>query len=143
LGSRDPETTYQIMSRVRSKDTRPEMLVRRELWRRGYRYRLHRRDLPGRPDLVFGPARVAVFVDGDFWHGNAGRVRELDSLADLFPSNTEWWVNKIEANMARDERVTSELEELGWLVIRAWESDILRNVGGVVDQIAGAVDSRR
>ena len=131
------------MARVRSKNTRPEMLVRRELWKRGYRYRLHRRELPGRPDLVFGPSRVAVFVDGDFWHGNAWRVRELDSLADLFPTNTEWWVRKIEGNMARDEKVTNELKALGWCVVRVWESDVLANPYEAIRGICRAVDSRR
>ncbi|MDT8370212.1 MAG: very short patch repair endonuclease [Longimicrobiales bacterium] len=140
---RDPDTTHRIMSRVRSKDTRPEMLVRKELWKRGYRYRIHRRDLPGCPDLVFGPSRVVVFVDGDFWHGNAWRVRERDCLADLFPSNTEWWVDKIEGNMARDERVTRELEQLGWRVIRVWESDVLRSVEAVAGRIAEVIDARR
>lgn len=143
MGRRDPKITSQIMAQIRSQDTRPEMLVREGLWRRGYRYRLHRRDLPGRPDLVFGPSRVAVFVDGDFWHGNAWRVRELDSLGDLFPTNTEWWVNKIETNMDRDRRVTRELEELGWQVFRVWESEILADPEDVVDRIGQLVDSRR
>ena len=143
MESRDPQTTYRIMSQVRSKDTRPEIAVRQGLWHRGYRYRLHRKDLPGSPDLVFGPAKVAVFIDGDFWHGNAWKVREMSSLADLFPSNTEWWVNKIEGNMARDQRVTAELQDLGWLVVRFWESDILTNPEEVVEFIARLVDSRR
>lgn len=136
VGERDPEVTYRIMSRVRAKDTKPEMMVRRRLWARGYRYRLHRGDLPGRPDLVFSSARVAVFVDGDLWHGNAWRVRELPSLASLFPTNTDWWVSKIERNMERDREVTAALEGLGWTVARFWESDILADADRVVAEIA-------
>lgn len=137
---RDPETTYRIMSRVRSKNTRPEMIVRRGLWARGYRYRLHRRDLPGRPDLVFTSARVAVFVDGDMWHGNAWRVRELPSLSSLFPTNTDWWVTKIERNMERDRKVTAELEACGWTVARFWESEVLADPDQVVQAIAHLID---
>ena len=140
MSPRDPRITYQIMSRVRSKDTKPELLVRKELWRRGYRYRLHYRKLPGRPDIVFVGPKVAVFVDGDFWHGNAWRVRELDSLADLFPTNTDWWVAKIEGNVRRDERVTAELEADGWTVIRVWESDVLKDLDSVISLIAEVVD---
>jgi len=143
MARRDPEVTYRIMSRVRAKDTKPELLVRRRLWAKGYRYRLHRSDLPGRPDIVFGPSRVVVFVDGDFWHGNAWRVRELDSLADLFPTNTDWWVTKIERNMERDEEVTAALKEAGWEVLRVWESDVLADTDGVVEKIAAVVDDRR
>ena len=131
------------MSSIRAKDTKPEMLVRRYLWSLGYRYRLHRRDLPGRPDLVFGPSKVAVFIDGDFWHGNAWRVRELNSLADLFPTNTDWWVNKIERNMERDREVTEALQEAGWEVIRIWESETLKDLQGACAKIIAVVDGRR
>lgn len=138
---RDPAITYRIMSRVRSKNTKPEMMVRRRLWRMGYRYRLHRRDLPGKPDLVFASARLAVFVDGDMWHGNAWKVRELPSLASMFPTNTDWWVSKIERNMQRDSEVAAQLEAQGWTVARFWESDILHDPDQVVRTIAKLVDS--
>ena len=137
---RDPETTHRIMSRVRSKDTKPEMIIRRRLWARGYRYRLHRRDLAGCPDLVFASARIAVFVDGDMWHGNAWRVRDKPSLASLFPTNTDWWVSKIQRNMERDREVTAELEAGGWTVARFWESEVLADPEHVVQAIAHLVD---
>lgn len=140
VGKRDPEVTYRIMSRVRAKDTKPEMIVRKALWARGYRYRLHRRDLPGRPDLVFPASRLAVFVDGDLWHGNAWKVRELPSLASLFPTHTDWWVSKIERNMERDREVTAALESEGWTVARFWESEILADPGHVVGAICDLVD---
>ena len=135
--------TYRIMSRIRSKDTQPELLVRRRLWAAGYRYRLHLKALVGRPDIVFVGPKITVFVDGDFWHGNAWRVREKNSLADLFPTNTDWWVAKIERNMERDREVSSALEERGWEVIRVWESDILADLDQVVALITEAVDRRR
>ena len=143
MGPRDTEVTSRIMSQVRSKDTRPEMMVRRGLWALGYRYRLHRKGLPGKPDIVFPGAKLAVFIDGDFWHGNAWRVRELNSLADLFPTNTDWWVEKIERNMQRDTEVTEALEDMGWTVLRVWESDILSHPEGVIDRIRRLVDRLR
>jgi len=143
VNPRDPEVTYRIMSRVRAKDTRPEMMVRRRVWALGYRYRLHAKDLPGRPDLVFRSVRVAVFIDGDFWHGNAWKVRELPSLADLFPTNTEWWVSKIERNMERDREVSDALGEAGWTVARYWESEVLADPDAVAKEIAELVDVAR
>jgi DNA mismatch endonuclease (patch repair protein) len=131
------------MSRVRSKDTKPELIVRRQLWARGYRYRLHRRDLPGRPDLAFVSLRIAVFIDGDMWHGNAWKVREKPSLASLFPTNTEWWVSKIERNMERDRQVTADLEAAGWTVARFWESEVLADAERVVRTITRLVDAAR
>jgi DNA mismatch endonuclease (patch repair protein) len=83
-----------------------------------------------------------VFVDGDFWHGNAWRVRELDSLADLFPTNTDWWVAKIEGNVERDHRVTAELKQAGWQVLRVWESAILEDVAPIVKLIGRAIKRR-
>lgn len=131
------------MSRVRSKDTRPELLVRRRLWAAGYRYRLHYKFAKGRPDIAFIGVKIAVFIDGDFWHGNAWRVREKASLADLFPTNTDWWVAKLERNMERDREVSAGLEQDGWTVIRVWESEILSDLDAVIDRITTLVDRLR
>jgi DNA mismatch endonuclease (patch repair protein) len=81
--------------------------------------------VPGHPDLVIRSRKLAIFVDGDFWHGNAWRLRGLPNLAALFPNRTAWWVAKIERNVQRDLEVTRQLESKGWRVIRVWESDIL------------------
>ncbi|MCU1526583.1 MAG: hypothetical protein JWP75_346 [Frondihabitans sp.] len=126
---RDPATTSRIMSSIRSRDTGPELLLRRELHRRGLRYRL-RYPLTGRPDLVFTRARVAVFVDGDYWHGNTWRLRGATSLDDYLCSlsNSAFWRQKITANMARDRAVTHELRNNGWRVVRVWESDLERDL---------------
>src|SRR4051812_33828124 len=127
LGPRDASVTSAIMSKVRSKDTKAELALRRVLHAHGVRYRLHARDLIGSPDLVNRSRRVAVFVDGDMWHGNPAEPsrRGRDSFADLFPTRTEWWLAKIERNKARDAEVTEALTKAGYRVIRLWERDVL------------------
>jgi DNA mismatch endonuclease (patch repair protein) len=128
------------MSAVRNRDTKPEMALRRALHARGLRYRL-RSTLPGKPDIVFGPARVVVFVDGDYWHGNAWRTRGHSSFDAYYGrgANAEFWLEKIRRNMARDRDVTSALERAGWTVLRCWESDIERDLLGVTDRVVEAV----
>lgn len=118
------EAASRIKQRNRSSDTKAEVLLRKELWRRGLRYRLHARDLPGKPDIVFRRARVVVFCDGDFWHGRRWRQRR-EKLAG--GTNAPYWTAKIAANVARDRRHNRALRAAGWTVIRLWETDILRN----------------
>jgi DNA mismatch endonuclease, patch repair protein len=122
---RDPATTSRIMSAIRSRDTGPELLLRRALHRRGLRYRLRYR-LPGQPDLVFPTARLAVFVDGDFWHGNTWRLRGASSPEEYYASmtNAKFWQAKISRNIERDQTVNRRLQEDGWRVMRIWESDL-------------------
>jgi DNA mismatch endonuclease (patch repair protein) len=105
----------------RCTDTKHELLLRSELWRRGLRFRKHRADLPGKPDIVFMSARVAVFCDGDFWHGRNWR-RLSSQLHNR--ANPGYWLRKIESNRTRDRRTTAALTKLGWRVIRLWENDI-------------------
>lgn len=126
------------MARVRSKDSKAELALRRALHARGFRYRLHGKDVLGRPDIVNRSRRLAIFVDGDMWHGNEHNRRGLASLAELFPSRTEWWVAKIEANMRRDREVTTTLREQGWTVIRLWESDILADPTAAAQRVLDA-----
>lgn len=114
-----PEQRHRCMSRIRSKDTRPEMVVRRFLWSHGYRYRLHRKGLPGHPDIVLGRLRVAVFVNGCFWHGHSCQ-RHIPA------SNVEFWTAKIARNRDRDYKNHSELESRGWVVIVLWECQLSR-----------------
>jgi DNA mismatch endonuclease (patch repair protein) len=123
----------------RKRDTRCELLLRRELWRRGLRYRIDVRSLPGRPDIVLARARVAVFCDGDFWHG-----RDLERRSDALAKghNAPYWVAKIRTNVERDRSNTRKLEELGWEVLRLWETEILRDVAAAADKVAHAVTAR-
>ena len=99
-----------------TRDSKPELAVRRELHRRGLRYRLHQKDLPGRPDISFPGARVAVFVDGCFWHGCPQHGRHPDH-------NREWWEAKIGNNQRRDRRNRRRLRAMGWSVVRVWEHE--------------------
>jgi DNA mismatch endonuclease, patch repair protein len=121
-----------MMARVRNKDSKAELALRRALHAAGVRYRLHAPDVVGRPDLVIRSRRLAVFVDGDLWHGNPDEVRRRGraSLAELFPTRTDWWVAKIERTVARDREVTEALRAEGWTVLRLWEHDVLRDPVG-------------
>lgn len=117
-------------------DTKPELLLRRALWRTGLRYHKNRADLPGSPDIVFPGARVIVFVDGDFWHG-----KDLQSRKARLSKghNSEYWIKKIEGNVARDHERNRELRAAGWVVLRVWESDILVDVDRVVRRVRSAL----
>ena len=101
-----------------------ELLLRRMLWKRGMRYRIHVRSLPGNPDIVFFRQRLAIFVDGDFWHGRNWHARR-EALAS--GTNSSYWIAKIEYNIMRDAVNTLNLEALGWLALRFWETDVLVN----------------
>lgn len=113
----DPRISAR-MSRVRSKDTKPEMLVRQALWRDGFRYRLHSKDLPGRPDLVFPALGTVVLVHGCFWHGHTCKRGCIPK------SNSPFWKEKFDSNRARDSRNRLELNRLGWKVIVVWECSL-------------------
>lgn len=105
----------EVMAKVGSKDTRPELIVRRGLHARGFRYRLHDAKLPGKPDLVFPRYKAVIFVNGCFWHGH-------DCGLYRFPkSNTEYWTRKISGNVTRDREHIKRLRELGWRVLNIWE----------------------
>lgn len=139
---RAPEITSRIMSAVKNKNSEAELKLRRALFARGRRYRLHAAGLIGRPDIVFARARLAVFVDGDFWHGNAWRLRGMASFEEQFRfrSRPEWWEAKIRRNMERDRQVEAGLTADGWRVLRLWESDVLRDVAACATRVEAALD---
>lgn len=132
---RAPEITHKIMSAIKNKNTKPEMMLRKALWHRGLRYRINYMKLPGRPDIVFTKAKLAVFCDGDFWHGHNWAIRGIPSLEDELAGYSEFWQNKIRGNIKRDKEHTFQLESSGWKVLRFWESDILTNVDTCVNKI--------
>ena len=125
------------MRRVGSRNTSPEIALRKALWSRGFRYRLHANKLPGKPDFVLPSHRVAVFVDGDFWHGNQWRLRGLSSLDQQFENSatSSYWIPKIRRNMERDLANNQILRQMGWRVVRCWESEIKREPDRCVEKI--------
>lgn len=114
-----PPQRSENMRRIGSKNTKPELVVRKMVHRLGYRYRLHRPDLPGKPDLVFGPRRKVIFVHGCFWHQHPeckeGRAPR---------SNTDYWERKLARNIERDKLAYAALEEMGWTIATVWECEL-------------------
>ena len=107
------------MSRIRSRNTTPEKIVRAELWRRGYRYRLNDKRLPGKPDFVLPKYRAVIFINGCFWHGHRGCPKYVEPK-----TNAGFWKEKIAANIARDELNAQRLDTLSWTVITVWECEL-------------------
>lgn len=126
------------MSRIRSEDTKLEMIflkkASRVFYGNGYRYRKNCRTLPGKPDIAFHKQKVAVFIDGDFWHGY-----NFSKLGKKLPS--KFWKTKIENNMARDKKVNRELRKAGWKVLRFWEHGIEKNADRAIRKIVKALDN--
>ena len=125
------------MSNIRSRNTKPEVMLRKALFSRGFRYRINSRALPGTPDIVLPKYHTVIFVNGCFWHGHNGcRYYVIPA------TNTEFWVSKIQKNIERDAKVTAELQSLGWKVITVWECDLRgpqfeKTVGRVTGLISG------
>ena len=132
-----PEVRSRIMAQVKSKGMKPEMKVRRLLHGLGYRYRLHRKDLPGKPDMVFVARRKVVFVNGCFWHKHEGcpRVR-------IPKANRDYWVGKLERNRMRDERNLALLAQDGWGVMTVWECE-LGDMSAVAEGLVAFLDGDR
>lgn len=130
-----PKERSELMARIRSTATTPELRLRQALWMAGLRYRLKNR-LPGKPDIVFPSAKVAVFVDGCFWHGCAlhGRVPK---------SNSSFWVGKFTRNVARDLAADAALTASGWLPLRFWEHEIEEDLVACAYQVLKAVRNRK
>lgn len=118
------------MKRVKNKGSEIELLLQKELWSRGLRYRKNVKGITGKPDIAFIGKKIAVFCDSEFWHGYDWENRKKD-----FKSNTEFWIPKIERNIQRDIEVTRELETQGWIVIRFWGKEIKKNASGCADEI--------
>jgi DNA mismatch endonuclease (patch repair protein) len=114
-----PEERSRLMSKIRGKDTKPELLVRSMLHRAGYRFSLHRKDLPGKPDIVLRKYKTVVFVHGCFWHCHKGC-----KSAHLPKSNSAFWKRKLERNVANDSRHQAKLAEMGWNVVVVWECEL-------------------
>jgi DNA mismatch endonuclease (patch repair protein) len=116
------ETRSFNMSRIRSKDTKPELIVRKFLFSRGFRYKLHDKSLAGKPDIVLPKYKTVIFVHGCFWHGHEGCRYFV-----VPKTRTEWWLNKINTNINKDAASVSRLREAGWKVLTLWECDLRKN----------------
>jgi len=126
----------KIKSKNKSKNTRVELVLRNHVWKLGLRYRLHAPYLPGKPDLVFVSAKVVVFCDGDFWHGRNWKKLKQELKAR---NNSKYWIPKIAANIKRDLLQKRELENMGWRVVRFWETDILKDPTTAATKVKGIV----
>lgn len=118
------------MSRIKGKDSKPEMILRRAMWSRNIRYRLHNKDLPGKPDIVIKKYKLAIFVDGEFWHGYNWEEKQKQ-----IKSNRSFWIPKIERNMQKDRQTNRILTDMGYTVFRFWSREILKELPKVINQI--------
>ena len=116
------ETRSYNMSRIRSKDTKPEMVVRKFLHKNGFRYRLHVKTLPGKPDIVLPKYKTVIFIHGCFWHGHKGCKYFV-----VPKTRTEWWLNKIGTNIANDTNAEVALQNTGWKIIKIWECELKKH----------------
>jgi DNA mismatch endonuclease (patch repair protein) len=122
------------MSRIKSKNTRIEVDLRKALWLDGLRFRKNFKKLPGRPDIAITKYKIAIFCDGEFWHGKDWELKKL-----RIKSNREYWIKKIEQNIERDRETDRQLNGMGWTVLRFWGNDIKKNIVNCVDVIKEAV----
>ena len=131
-----PEKRSKIMKAIRSNNTNIELLLRRELWKRNVRYRIHAKVLGCRPDFSIKKYKLAVFVDGDFWHGR-------DYSEERFHTNKKYWHNKIRRNIERDLEQTILLRDAGWIVLRFWETEIQNDVGRCATAVIQTIRTRK
>jgi len=118
------------MSKIRGKNTKPELLFRKALWKKGIRYRVDNKKLPGKPDVSIQKYKLAIFIDGEFWHGY-----NWDERKDNIKSNRDFWVPKIERNMQRDREVNQQLMDMGYTVFRFWEKEIKNELNICINDV--------
>ena len=126
-------TTPEIskrMSRVKLKRNKTETLLAKALWHRGYRYRLNYKKLPGSPDIAITKHNIAIFIDGEFWHG-----KNFEERKKHLKNNKDFWIEKIEENMKRDEKNDTLLRQMGWVPLHFWESEISQNIEYFINSI--------
>lgn len=114
--------TRKRMSKVHTVDGKDEVIIRKMLWKNGIRYRKNYKELPGRPDIAITRYKIAVFIDGEFWHGY-----DWENYQKYIKSNRDYWIPKIERNMKHDQEVNAQLEAMGWTVLRFWSKQVLKN----------------
>lgn len=133
-----PEQRRKNMQAIKSADTTIELMLRSALWKRGVRYRKNYRSLIGKPDIAITKYKIAIFCDSDYWHGY-----DWENRSARIKSNREYWIPKIERNIARDKEVTEQLEKDGWLVLRFWEWQIRKNLSECVESVLCEIERRK
>ena len=128
----------KIMGRIRAKNTKPELLFRKALWKKGIRYRINNKKLPGNPDISIKKYSLAIFIDGDFWHGY-----HWDEKKEALKSNQQFWIPKIERNMQRDQEVNNKLGEMGFAVFRFWEHEIKTDLERCLNDVLVYIETGR
>lgn len=131
MDSLTKEQRHRTMRRIRSKDTKPEVRLRKELWHLGLRYRKNWRNLPGSPDIALTRQKIAIFVDGDFWHARGHRDHPGEQVA----SNQRYWQQHLARNVERDKETDDALTDLGWLVLRFWASEVEHDLDRCVREV--------
>jgi DNA mismatch endonuclease (patch repair protein) len=126
------------MSKIRAKNSLPELKLRKALWAKCIRFRIHPDNFPGKPDLIINKYRLAIFVDGDFWHGYNWEEKKT-----TLKTNSKFWIPKIERNMQRDRHINEQLNAKGYTVMRFWEHDVKENLGNCVNQVLLYIEAAR
>lgn len=128
----------QLMAKIKSQDTKVEIKVRKWLWNKRYRFRKNYRAVQGCPDIAFTKYKIAVFIDGAFWHGYKWKTQK-----QKFKTNKEFWIKKIEKNISRDKLVNKQLKKSGWVVLRFWEHEFVKNFEATCMQIETLINSNK
>lgn len=135
------ETTPEVskrMANVSLKGGKAETALAKALWHEGVRYRKNYRELPGSPDIAITKHKIAVFVDGEFWHGYDWENRKI-----RLKTNRDYWIEKIEENMARDRRNDNHLNEMGWITLHFWEKEVKKQLDGCVEEVMKTIEERQ
>lgn len=135
-----PEQRRKNMQQIKAKDTKIEVILRRALWARGYRYRKNYKELPGKPDIVLTKYKIAIFCDGEFFHGKDWE--ELKSRLEK-SNNSDFWISKISKNRERDDEINKQLQFLGWTVIRFWGKEIKNNTDECIHVIEEVIFDKK
>lgn len=133
-----PEQRHKNMSHIKSNNTSIEVLLRKTLWHEGIRYRKNIKTLPGKPDIAITKYKIAIFCDGELWHG-----KDWNTKKETIKTNRNYWIPKIEKNIARDNKNEKELENMGWAVIRFWGRKIKKNLIDCVNEIREIIYERK
>ena len=126
----NPDQRRRNMQAIKACETKSEVVLRKALWKKGYRYRKNDKTLIGKPDIVFRSLKIAIFIDGEFWHGKNWRQKK-----EKISKNREYWIKKIERNIARDKETQAILQLAGWTVMRFWHKEVIQQLQKCIEQV--------